>query len=158
MKRLLLIALTIAAVALIAGCSKGSKEPGEAKGPNIKDGLWEITTKVEMQGAPVPFAIPEQKITQCITKKDAVPQKAETNQECKMISSKVDGDTVTWVMECNAQEGTKTHSEGRVTYKGEAFDGVTNVTVTPPGQETMKMTQTMSGRRIGDCKQEKAEK
>jgi hypothetical protein len=155
MRKLIVIAMTVVAVALSAGCSKESKGPGAQKGPNIKDGLWEITMKVEMKGTPVAVNIPEQKITQCITKKDAIPQKAETTQECKMVSAKIDGDTVTWVMECNAQEGTKTQSEGKVTYKGDTFDGLTNVTVTPPGQNTMKMTQTMSGRRIGDCKQEK---
>ncbi|OPY64332.1 MAG: hypothetical protein A4E63_03561 [Syntrophorhabdus sp. PtaU1.Bin050] len=144
MKKVMVVFLAVVCVAWVMGCSKG---------PNLKDGLWEITTKVEMQGMPVPFAIPEQKVTQCITKKDAVPQKAEKNQDCKMVSSKVTGDTVAWTMECRTQEGAKTDSQGTVTYKGDTFEGVTNVTVTPPGQNTMKMTQSMSGRRIGECKE-----
>ncbi len=144
MKRVAVIVLVIVCVGWVMGCSKG---------PNLKDGLWEITTKVEMQGMPIPFVIPEQKITQCITRKDAVPQKAEKNQDCRMVSSKVSGDSVTWTMECRTPDGVKTDSQGTVTYKGDTFDGTTSVTVTPPGQSTMKMTQVMTGRRIGECKE-----
>ncbi|HBA54849.1 MAG TPA: hypothetical protein DCZ04_10485 [Syntrophorhabdus aromaticivorans] len=144
MKRAVVIVLAVVCGVWVMGCSKG---------PNLKDGLWEITTRVEMQGMPIPFAMPEQKITQCITKKDAVPQKAEKNQDCKMVSTKISGDTVTWTMECRTQDGVKTDSRGTATYKGDTFDGTTNVIVTPPGQNTITMTQSMTGRRIGECKE-----
>lgn len=118
---------------------------------NLKDGLWEMTTKVEMAGMPA-GSVPAQKITHCITKKDAVPQKGDKNMDCKMTNNKVVGDTVTWSMQCRGKDGSKIDSDGSATYKGDKFDGVTNMTMTHPGEKQMKMTQRMSGRRIGECK------
>lgn len=92
--------------------------------PNLKDGMWEITTNMEMSGMPA-GSMPAQKINQCIIKKDSVPQKPEKDSECKMISAKVVGDTVFWNMQCRMKDGSKIDSEGTATYKGDKFDGVT---------------------------------
>jgi hypothetical protein len=124
---------------------------GYAAELNLSDGLWEITTSVEMAGIPA-GSMPPQKVTQCITKKDAVPQKPDKDQECKMTSNKVIGDTVTWNMQCRMKDGGKIDSDGKVTYKMDTFDGVSNVNMTEPGAQAVKMTQRMSGRRIGECK------
>lgn len=120
---------------------------------NLKDGLWEITAKIEMAGMPG-GSMPAQKVTQCITKKDAVPQKGDSDKEmeCKTTSTKVVGDTVNWSMKCQGKDGTTMDSQGSATYKGDKFDGVTHMTMAQPGQKPMKMTQRMSGRRIGECK------
>jgi hypothetical protein len=118
-------------------------------GPNMQEGKWEITSKVEMEG--MPMAMPATKYTQCITKKDMVPQKAEKNQDCKITDTKVSGDTVSWTMQCKSKEGTM-DSNGKITYKKDTFDGTMHTTVNNPGSGKMQMTQRMSGRRIGDCK------
>jgi len=110
---------------------------------NMKEGLWEITAKMEMQG--MPMQMPPQTNTHCLTKKDMVPQKAEPGQECKVTKHEVKGDTVTWVMECKSKEGT-TVLNGKVTYKGETFDGVVKIK-----QEGMEMTQNLKGKWIGKC-------
>jgi len=115
-----------------------------AGGPNMKEGLWEITTKMEIPG--MPMQMPPQTYTQCITKKNMVPQKEEPNQECKMIKHDSKGDTVTWVVVCRTPEG-KSHMNGRVTYKGTSFDGTVKIT-----QAGMDMTQKMKGRWTGECK------
>ena len=115
-----------------------------ADAPNMKDGLWEMTIKMEMAG--MPMEMPEMKHTQCITKDNAVPDTSQPDQKCEMISNKVSGDTVTWEMECDTPQGPA-HSKGTITYHGDTFDGTVNMTM---GQ--MVMTQKMSGRRIGDCK------
>ena len=125
--------------------------PSHAVEPNLKDGMWEITTNMEMLGMPA-GSMPAQKINQCITKKDSVPQKPEKDSECKMISTKVVSDTVFWNMQCRMKDGSKIDSEGTATYKGDKFDGVTNMIMSQPGEKAMKMTQRMSGRRIGECK------
>lgn len=117
--------------------------------PNMRDGRWEITSRVEMEG--MPMAMPATKYTQCITKKDMVPQKPEKNQDCKITNTKVSGDTVSWSMRCKSKEGT-VDSNGKITYKKETFDGTMHTTVNSPGSGKMEMTQHMSGRRIGDCK------
>ena len=110
---------------------------------NMKEGLWEITAKMEMQG--MPMQMPPQTNTHCLTKKDTVPQKQESGQECKVTKHEVKGDTVTWVMECKTKEGT-TVLNGKVTYKGETFDGVVKIK-----QAGTEMTQNLKGKWIGKC-------
>jgi hypothetical protein len=40
-------------------------------GPNIKEGLWEITSKMEMEG--MPFAMPATSHKKCLTNDNLVP-------------------------------------------------------------------------------------
>ncbi len=117
--------------------------------PNMQDGMWEITMKTEMPG--MPMEMPPMKFSQCLTKKDFVPQKKERNEDCKMVSTKVVGSTVTWVMQCRMKDGTM-DSTGKITYKGGGFDGVIEAVINDARSGKMEMTQHMSGRRIGDCK------
>ena len=113
--------------------------------PNMKAGLWEITIKTEMPG----MAMPPMKHTQCLTKKDFVPQAPQQpGQECKITDVKVDGDTVTWTLECTTPGGTM-KGTGKTTYSGNSFKG-TMVMVMPP--TNMKITTHMNGKRIGECK------
>jgi hypothetical protein len=102
---------------------------------------------MEMKG--MPMEMPAMKHTMCLTSKDMVPQKAEKNQDCKMISNKVEGNTVTWVMQCKDKNGTM-DTNGKITYKGGAFDGTVDMDIN--GKDGKQhMSQKMSGRRIGDC-------
>ena len=117
--------------------------------PNMQEGMWEMTMKTEMPG--MPMEMPPMKFNQCLTKKDLVPQKKEKNEDCKMISTKVDGNTVTWVAKCIMKDGT-IDSTGKITYKGNGFDGVIKAVMNTKDTGKMEVTQHMSGRRIGDCK------
>jgi hypothetical protein len=117
--------------------------------PNMQEGMWEITMKTEMPG--MPMAMPPMKFTQCLTKKDLVPQKKGKNEDCKMISTKVDGNVVTWVAQCRMKDGT-VDSTGKITYKGNGFDGVIKAVMDTKDTGKMEVTQYMSGQRIGDCK------
>ena len=117
--------------------------------PNMQEGMWEMTMKMEMPG--MPMEMPPMKFNQCLTKKDLVPQKKEKNEDCKMISTKVDGNTVTWVAKCIMKDGTM-DSTGEITYKGSNFDGVIKAVMNTKDTGKMEVTQHMSGRRIGDCK------
>lgn len=114
-------------------------------GPNMKEGEWEITTKMEMTGMPMQF--PPQTHTQCLSGTDLVPQKIEAGQNCKMIKQDIKGDTVTWVMECETNQGTALFN-GQVTYQGETFKGV--ITMKEGGTE---ITMTQSGKWIGKCEE-----
>ncbi len=134
------------AAALIFSLLLGGLAFGE---PNMQDGMWEMTMKMEMPG--MPMEMPPMKFNQCLTKKDLVPQKKEKNEDCKMISTKVDGNTVTWVAKCIVKDGTM-DSTGKITYKGSNFDGVIKAVMNTKDTGKMEITQHMSGRRIGDCK------
>lgn len=122
---------------LLAGtsCLAGS-------GPNLQEGLWEITSKMEMMG----MNMPEMKHTQCMTKTDAVPESSPQDQQCRMVNTTVKGDTVTWNMVCDTPEGKSTMN-GTITYHGDSFKGM--LTINTQG---MEMVQRMSGRRIGECR------
>lgn len=121
-----------------------------AAGPNIQEGQWEITMKMEMQGMPAHMSHPIT-YTQCLTKNDAVPQKREANKDCSMKKQKITGNTVSWEMVCKDRDGGTIESAGKITYRSDKFDGTMKATMT--GRETGKMVMgyKMSGRRLGPC-------
>ena len=108
--------------------------------PNMEDGLWEITSTLDMPG------MPSKSFTQtsCLTKEKAVPQTAESG--CTIKDMKTQGNTVTWTVVC--KEGMST---GKVTYAGTTMDGVIETTVKTNGK-TMTMKNTIKGKRLGPCK------
>ena len=136
----LIIAVTAAILSAVSISFAGS-------GPNMQEGLWEITIKMEMPGMPVSMS--PMIHTQCITNEDMVPrgsQQGQQGEECKITKTKVEGDTVTWTMECDSPEG-KARTTGKITYSGDTFKGTTKMTM-----QGMEMIQHLSGRRIGNCK------
>lgn len=144
MKKRIWIAPAVVSLLLFTAVSCGQQ------GPNMKEGLWEITVKMDMPG--MPMQMPPQTYTHCLTHKDMVPQKKEEpGQSCKEIKREVKGDTVSWVVECPSPEGVVT-SSGTVSYKGDAMDGVVKVRVPGGKQGGMEMTQHLKGRWIGQCK------
>ncbi len=113
---------------------------------NMKEGKWEITTKMEISG--MPMSMPPMTHTQCLTNKDLVPQSSQTDQECNITDQKISKDTVTWKVTCKGQGG-ESKGTGKITYKGDSFNGIIKVTTVQP---KMEMTSQVSGRRIGNCK------
>jgi len=111
--------------------------------PDIKEGKWEITTKMEMKG--MPMEMPAVTHTQCLTKNDVVPQEPPADNKCEPVKSKVSGNTVSWTIKCNGEGGPMTGS-GKVTYSGDSFKGTMNVK-----QRGMDMTSNISGKYIGKC-------
>ncbi|MGA2468402.1 MAG: DUF3617 family protein [Thermodesulfobacteriota bacterium] len=110
--------------------------------PNMEDGLWEITSTVDMPGMPSKSFTH----TTCLTKEKAVPQTGESG--CTIKDMKTQGNTVTWTVVC--REGMST-SKGKVTYAGTTMEGVIETTV-KTNEKTMTMKSTMKGKRIGPCK------
>ena len=111
----------------------------------MQEGKWEITSVTEMPGMPMKMG--PVKHTQCITKKDLVPQSSQPGQECKITNTKISGDTVTWTMKCSGQGG-EVKGSGKITYNGDSFEDTTKMLMEQGG---MEMTSHMSGKRIGDC-------
>jgi hypothetical protein len=110
-------------------------------GPNLQEGLWEITSKIEMMG----MNIPAVKHNQCITRENAVPGSSQPDQKCKTIETSVNGDTVIWKMVCDSPQG-KSKLAGEITYHGDTFEGILRIDM-----QGSEMIQNMSGRRIGKC-------
>ncbi len=137
-------ALTVLATALLVSHAHG------AAAPNMKDGLWEITMKMEMAG--MPQAMPPQVMQQCITKKDLQdPAKATPGSthdgRCKMTDHKMQGNTATWNVVCT--DGTT--GSGTATYSSTSYTSANKITSQQGGQ-AHAMTIHHNGRYLGDCK------
>lgn len=116
--------------------------------PPMNPGQWQVVTKTEMPG--MPMAIPDVANTYCLTEEDMVPQNKEPGQDCKTVEYNVSGNKVAWRIVCDGAEG-KTDSRGEIVYHGDTFKGSAKTTVDVSGQGQMTMTNTMTGKRIGDC-------
>ena len=114
-----------------------------ASGPDMEPGLWEITSRVKMPG----MELPANTMTQCITKESLVPQggSGPGQNQCEISDVRIEGDTVSWSITCDSQEGVMTGS-GETTYDGDSFEGSSKMSM-----QGMEITTTMSGKRIGAC-------
>ena len=111
-----------------------------------KPGKWQIKIETEMPG--MPFKMPPITTEVCITEEDLKdPQKAvpgDPKQKCTVGDYKVDGNTVTWTVDCPKD---KTKGTGEITFTEDAYDGWMKMTV---GEQ--EMTTKYSGKLLGDCK------
>ena len=133
-----LLAVSVILLATVSFSLAGSK-------PNVKPGKWQVTTRMEMPG--MQMNMPPMTHIQCITEDDYVPQTSQPGEECKITQTRVSGDTVTWTMHCRG-EGGEMKGNGKVTYRGDSFEGKISMSMAPSG---MSMTIHTNGRRIGDC-------
>lgn len=133
--------ILVISVALLASLSTSIA----GSGPNMQEGKWEVTTRMEMPGMSI--SMPEVTSTQCLTKKDFVPQGSQQGQECKVTETKVDGNAVTWTVKCSGQGGEVT-GNGKMIYSGSSFKGTIKMTMV---QSNTKMISHIKGHRIGDC-------
>ena len=91
------------------------------------------------------------KYTQCLTKSDFVPKKEEPGQECEKMSVNVSGNTVSWSIKCKSKEGIM-KGTGKITYKGNTYEGVMDMTFPNQDGGEGKMTSNMTGKWMGNCK------
>ena len=111
---------------------------------NMKEGLWKITTQMDVPG----MKIPPMSSIYCLTKKNAVPykNKRESNSHCDLKHYEVVGNTVIWEIECKENSGI-TISSGKTTYYGNTFEGIVKVK-----SSHGEMTIHQKGEWIGKCK------
>lgn len=130
-----ILVFSIALLALSSFAVAGS-------GPDVKEGMWEITSQMKMPG----MSMPPMTFSHCITKQDLVPQNNQPGAQCKVTNMKTKGNTVSWTTVCDTGNGKAT-STGWITYKGTSFEGEVKM-----NQGGMVMTSTMKGKRVGPCK------
>ena len=113
----------------------------------VKAGKWEMTMQTEMTG--MPMKMPPFTTTYCLSKEDAenpekmAPEQQRKNSDCKRTDFKVDGNVVTWKVEC-PKSGT--HGEGKITYTSDSYAGTMHMTM-PQGE----MNAKYSGKYLGAC-------
>jgi len=140
MKRNIRIPLTIATLLICATIAMAE----------IKEGLWEITTSMEMPGMPV--KMPAATMRTCISKNDMVPKPSAPKgqeQDCKMKDQNISGNTVSYSMECKGKDGSTTEMSGKMTYTGDTMEGTTTIKIGAP--TPMEMSSKMTGKYVGPC-------
>jgi len=125
-----------AAPAVLAACLTLLASPASAQGP---DELWEITTKISMDGMSMP-AMPTKV---CRKKGDDVPA---ADKNCRTFDVKTVGNRTTWKSECtgdNPMTGTGEMTRGKGSYTAK-------LTMKSKDEGTMVMDYT--GKLAGNCK------
>ncbi len=126
-----------------------------AEGQNIKPGKWEIKTTVTMPMMPEANVTTQ---TKCITLEEASDPLAAIMKEsnCKILNKNESGNTIKFEVECDGGMGMKMNGKGYFTSNGTTASGKMELTMNMPqmdgqGGQSMKMTQELEGKRIGDC-------
>ena len=126
--------------------------PAWADRPPMREGLWEITTRMEMKGAPNFMGGRDFTVKQCITKKDlerkdvGIPR---NQQNCKVTDVTRSGNKASWKMECSGPN--KMSGRGDMRYDADTYEG-TIAMHSEGGGRPVDMVQHVKGRRIGECK------
>lgn len=122
--------------------------------PNMKEGLWEITMKMEMPG--MPAGMKPQVVQQCVTKKDMDdPRKTAPggvdpkDSRCQVSDYKMQGNIATWTMACKGENAMT--GSGSITYSGTSYTGTNKITMSRGGK-SQTMTMQYNARHLGDCK------
>ncbi|HEX7152936.1 MAG TPA: DUF3617 domain-containing protein [Thermoanaerobaculia bacterium] len=114
-----------------------------------KPGKWKISMQTEIPGFPIKMPAVNTEI--CVTEEDLKdPNKAVPNDpksDCKVSDYKVDGNTVSWTIDCPKQ---KTSGVGEATYTDESFTGTTKMKM-----QDQDMTVKYSGKWLGTCEKKK---
>jgi len=120
----------------------------EAEGPDVKEGMWEITSQMEMPG--MPMAVPPVTFKQCFTKQSMKPENILRNNNCTMQKMDVRSNSVSWQMRCQ-QQGMQMTGSGNIDYQHTAFSGNFVMQMSSANQASMNMNTKLTGRYIGPC-------
>ncbi len=130
-------------MALLAGIALSL----QANPQQMREGKWEITSKAEMSG--MPMQMPAQKVTICVDAKNKDKPPIGADDSCKFSNQKTSGNTMTWKMECTGQ--AKMTGEGSMSFSGDSYTGSSTMNMDMGGGEIMKMKNSYSGKRLGNC-------
>lgn len=111
-----------------------------------KPGKWQLKMEMEVPG--MPFKMPPVTMQMCLTEEDLKdPQKSLPNDpktDCKVGDYEVDGNTVTWTVDCPKQQ---TKGNGEITFDDSSYSGWMKMTVAD-----QEMKTKYSGKWLGECK------
>ena len=114
---------------------------------DMQEGLWEITTTMEMPG--MPGDMPPMTQTHCITKEDLQNEEKiipRNEAGCRLTGHNITGNRVTWTVECDEGSGT-----GEMTFDSNSYQGTMTMMMRGEGG-AQQMNMRFSGRRLGDCR------
>jgi hypothetical protein len=136
--------LVLRAAPLAAVIVLGSITPGLAADAAAPGDMWEVTSRMSMEG--VPMALPAQKVKVCSPKVwTEPPGGADERRKCTNSDFKLDGAKATWKVSCAGPPAMK--GDGEITRESEdAWSGTIKFS-----SEDGAMTVKLGGSRLGDC-------
>lgn len=115
--------------------------------PELQTGLWEMTSQVEINGAPVPF--PPVTNTQCITEQRPDPEKILSERNCQFSQSEDGPNSISWQISC-LQQGVKVSGKGVMQYQKTTF--IAKFDLEMGGEAgAVTMSTIVNGHYVGDC-------
>ncbi len=122
---------------------------------DMREGLWEISTRMEMPampGLPKGMALPATTLRHCYTAQDIQQGRnlaPENDPGCKLLHSKQSGARFSWAMECRGASPSRIEGEG--TWTRDRFDMKQTIRFTSGEMKGQTMTSQVSGRHLGKC-------
>ena len=114
----------------------------------VKPGMWETTMTMTSPMFPQPRV---ETTTECVDKSEfSINELMPADEsECTVVESNVDGNTLTWKMQCQMQGGS---GEGSGTFvsNGDNGTGEMYMKMTVQGQ-SFEMQNSWQGKHIGPC-------
>lgn len=112
----------------------------------IREGMWEITTKMEMPG--MPMEMPPTTIKHCYTKEEVKDQKNMINRDknCTIIDFKKSGNKVSWKTKCTGKNAGM--FSGETVFSGDSYESVMTMQLDANKSHS---AMNMKGKKIGDC-------
>lgn len=120
-----------------------------AEGVSIQPGQWEMTSTMTMTMMPQPRT---QTSTECITESELGPEdfNMDKNSPCDITNLVVDGNTISWDINCPIEGAPPTQGHWQFTSSGDEITGNGSMTAELGGQ-AMDFKMDWAGKRIGDC-------
>jgi len=112
---------------------------------NMRDGLWEISSQMEMPG--MPMKMKPMVAKHCYSKTDVADQKKviARDKDCSVTDMKSSGNKVSWAMKCTGKNaGTMT---GETVFGSDSYTSVTHMK-----SQGHDMTMKVKAKRVGECK------
>jgi hypothetical protein len=113
----------------------------------MREGMWEITTSMEMPG--MPMKMPPTMIRHCYTREDVKDRKKVIgrDKECTVTDFRNSGSKVSWKMKCTGKSAG-TYS-GDTVFSGDAYESV--MKMQSDAAKGTPMTMKVKGKRVGNC-------
>ena len=110
----------------------------------MRDGLWEISSRVEMPG--MPMKIPPTVTKHCYSKEDVKDQKTAISRDknCSVTDLKTSGNKVTWTMKCTGPNAAT--MTGETVFGSDSYASVMHM-----NSAGHNMTTKVKGKRLGAC-------
>jgi Protein of unknown function (DUF3617) len=117
-------------------------------GPDIREGMWEVSVLAEVGGQPLTAA--PMVVRQCISNQSVQDLMAQMGGagSCQISDFQQTGNRARWNIACSGQMDVSGTGETEIV--GDQFTGRMNLVVTMSGQ-SLPMVQNFQAKRVGEC-------